>query len=126
MDNKSRYNCQYSILECAQCHSHPNERALVAKDTDVVDYVRSNVFCVTCHIKRPVMHMDIKKDWRTGHQISLKEKGMDSCLTCHDIDKNVTHKQLSLGDAQVVTLLSANSIYCNQCHLFSGKDDIPK
>ena len=102
------------VRYCASCHSRQRERVLLKATTDVRDYVMSNAFCVSCHLKRPSGHLASKALWLPAHPQVVAGKGADGCLVCHDIQKS-DPKQPSQRKP------SANPVYCNQCHWFQDK-----
>ncbi len=102
------------VRYCADCHSRQRERVLLTATTDVRDYVMSNVFCVSCHLKRPAGHLAGKQEWLPYHPQVVAAKSADGCLVCHDIQKP-DPKQSGQRSP------SSNPVYCNQCHWFQDK-----
>ncbi len=84
---------------CNKCHSYALEENTIKGVEPVAKYARGNVFCSTCHMKRPERHGD---DWKVVHKRYAKgnEKG---CLVCHN---NLAPKKED----------KATSTYCQQCH----------
>lgn len=99
------------VRYCAECHSRQKERVLLTATTDVKDYVRSNVFCLDCHAKRPTGHLADKKEWLPAHPAVVRDKSPDNCLVCHDVQKpeNKNTGKFAPGP---------NPVYCNLCHWF--------
>lgn len=108
------------VLDCASCHSRQKERVLLTEKTKVEDYARSNIFCASCHAKRPVLHLTGKEEWLPAHPSTIRDKGPTNCLTCHDIDKVTQKAQSTLTLLPEQVLPSPNTVYCNQCHWFKN------
>jgi len=100
------------VSYCASCHSRQKDRALVTAQTNVKDYSRSNTFCATCHLERPVGHLANQHQWLPAHSIVVKDKGAQNCLVCHEITQATDQNKNKIPGVNAVT--------CNTCHWFKN------
>ncbi|MCL5040783.1 MAG: NapC/NirT family cytochrome c [Firmicutes bacterium] len=88
------------VVSCIKCHSIPLGKFPDLSKPTLAEEVRSNDFCLDCHLKRPPSH---NQTWALGHAREGKADRI-GCLVCHDEQKPAS------PEARV------NPVYCTKCH----------
>ena len=98
------------IQGCDECHSWTRPKTLgsgtVLTDHPIRDYVRSNTFCVDCHLNRPEGH---HQNYRGLHGYDARRRGDQGCQVCHDY-------QQQIRDMRSTKQTAANT-NCISCHV---------
>lgn len=87
------------VNQCNKCHSNTKSYTGVHESDPVVDYTRSNTYCLDCHLKKPDSHNQ-NWAWQHGARARNDQRG---CLICHQQGKAKKTDQ-------------ATATTCESCH----------
>lgn len=91
------------LADCNFCHGWTGPRKMVADEkTNLVEYSRSNRFCISCHRVRPQSHGEALFNETHGRSISEGRRDSEGCLVCHDNN--------------AAELPQASTVTCVACH----------
>lgn len=107
-DGQHGFEARKGIRECHKCHSYTFSGDYKPFGMDVNQYIKQNEFCTDCHsTKRPPSHGTAEKNWMPIHFTRAYSKGLNSCLTCHFLNKPKVESPNTI------------KVYCNSCHWFT-------
>lgn len=91
------------LEDCNFCHGWTGPRKMVVDErTKLIEYSRSNRFCISCHRVRPENHGGDEFKFQHGQDIKVGLRSENDCLICHDNN--------------VVDLPIVVEITCSSCH----------